>query len=564
MDVLITELGLDPEDGLSEEEQIIVEQLMFTPDRDRWLPLMGVLSFITEEDIIILQSQEKTVSIEDLITLPELSEPCRILLTRMSQKILGGTSTLHLRQMIAGREDVRYQWRGWWEKEEVKVGVLTERDPGEQDIADYVSIYVKRLTKNGILVFGDHQIHAGYGLSMWRVFPGQKGFESLNVLPRHGNGLSEYRSSHESWALRGIGATFNTSYGKWTASAGTNLQDGFVDSNNVHLDYTGNHNTESSVARKNSVREITFSGMWETSGKEWYLGAINSVAGWEEGRFKDYLGAFSVFGEWTTSNSKLFGEICKNSKNNIAVTTGVSLKYNRLQYVTALRHFPDDFRGIRSNPMAEWTRTALSESGLYQGLRFSPGAFRITVYGDIFTENNTTPRVGYEGGLRIGWRQKQYKVRLQWKQEEKTLEDGGHWFPENPQSRIRRETMKILVVGDLTSIWTLKGQVVKTISGDENGNAIEAQMRYKQKNLSFTGQWIVSHVSGYEARVYIWSVNLPGEMQSRMFSASCHSLSGKVLYQMDSFRIGGRYSMTFYNEDRKQSPNGAIVVEVDL
>ncbi len=560
---MISDLGLDPEDQISEDEQIIIEQLPYIYEKEIWFPLVESLSFITDEDITILDQHYEINTLKDLANLPHLSEPCKALLLIIGSKTINTSNAIWIRQMMVSRDDTKYQWRMRGKSESLQAGLIAERDPGENNIIDFGSAYITGSTKKHRWIIGDHQIKAGYGLNLWGGFPKQKGFETINILHRHGKGLLAYRSSHESWAFRGIGVSTLTDFGQWTVSAGTNFHDGYTDETGIHLSHTGYHDTDLSVSRKNQIKEATFAGMWTASRSTSYFGVVSSYGKWETQSTVESTYSVSVFGERRLSDSgKLFSEVCKINET-IGMMSGVIFKQKGLSYIFSARYYPNGYTGLRSNPVAEWSGVPHGENGLYQGLKLSAGKIKITAFGDWFSEVNTAPRFGYENGIRADWKKNQTELRFQWKAEDKSAEDGGNWTETNPSS-IKRETIKIWIKRKWENGWNLKGQWVATASCGEKGYGTEVQTGYKQQWLSIWAQSVITKVEGYPSRIYIWNLNLPGEMMSRMYAKTGVSLSGKVMIDRPRYCFGIRFSMQSTESFTLDLYDYALMVEANL
>ncbi len=494
---------------------------------------------------------------------PNASPQCQAVLERIGSRTKQKQTILNLKQAMVKNDDIKYQWRLQWKKDNLTAGAMIERDPNEKDLLDYLSMYLKGEAGRAKWIVGDHQIKAGYGLNIWGGYPKQKGFETINILPRYGRGLSAYRSSHESWGFRGLGFALLTDHGQWTVSVGRNYRDGTVDKNIIHLFDDGYHDTELAISRKNKIKETTVSGMWHFQNKSMYLGLSTSYGRRNIKDFNETKKAISIFGEYNKPYGKIFSEACKTD-NGTGLILGTLLRNKLISYVSSLRIYSDGYGSLRSNPMAEWAGATMGESGVYQGLRLSTKHIKVVVFGDWYSESNITPRIGYESGIRADWKRERNKIRFQWKTEEKTIEDGGNWEPNSLNSTVKRETYKIVGVTKITNKLSFRGQLIQTIAFEEKGKCVELQTIYKHRALSFWIQGIVSKIPDYTSRIYVWALNLPGEMRSRMYSDSGISLSCKTMYEKEKYRFGARTSLDYIPETKSVTHDHAIIIEVSL
>jgi len=145
----------------------------------------------------------------------------------------------------------------------IRLGILTEKDPGEQSLTDFTTFHIA-IKESGMinnLVLGDFLIEFGQGLALWSRYSAGKGIETIKILPRSSNGIIPYLSSDENLFLRGIAADFNFANFNFSAFASSRLLDGNIDPvtnkiSSIKLD--GLHRDSSEVAHKRIIKENLF------------------------------------------------------------------------------------------------------------------------------------------------------------------------------------------------------------------------------------------------------------------------------------------------------------------
>ncbi|MEK6552277.1 MAG: helix-hairpin-helix domain-containing protein, partial [Bacteroidota bacterium] len=93
----------------------------------------------------------------------------------------------------------------------IRVGVLTEKDPGEKSLNDFTTFhfYARDIGIIKYLVAGDFLFEFGQGLALWSRYSVGKGIETVQILPRNAKGIIPYLSSDENLFLRGAAVQFS-------------------------------------------------------------------------------------------------------------------------------------------------------------------------------------------------------------------------------------------------------------------------------------------------------------------------------------------------------------------
>ena len=89
----------------------------------------------------------------------------------------------------------------------------------------------------------------------------------------------------------------------------------------------------------------------------------------------------------------------------------------------------------------------------------------------------------------------------------------------------------------------------------ENGMGKKSLWTWRTKNVTTVFHWVTTWIDSYNSRVYFWVINLPGEMQSRIFSTNIYSPAIKILYiTKNNFQIGYRIRAAYKTRDLRDVP----------
>ncbi len=574
--------NLDAEIDIPEEDIILVNEILkgqWNLGKDLAKQIMK-LSFIDFDDEQALNSVSDKKSLLAISQNDDVSRFLRQLITIIDK------STLHnkelgdilINQYMVFNEDYRYRWNINYSTEGYSAGLIAERDPNEKKLIDHLSGYLSKKYNFGELVIGDYQIVAGYGLWSWRSVSTRKSFETIAGLPRMGHGISPYHSSNESWYLRGISYTKGTKHGNLLISGGYTYQDGKLDSTgNLSLSSSGLHTGTTSIAQQNNITESVILGQWNYNKLNRRI--VTSIAGvnWQDrddNKKKDWSGSIAF--NQLLGYGNIFGEIGRGYDRTAGIISGLRIKFPNVKYLISSRYYSKGYAALRSNPFAEWVGKDRNEFGLFQSISYKPNRNLFTIYGDLFktsaAENNDSfPKSGQEAGLRWEWRQGRRYQRIQWKWEQKSLEnDGVYLLTQRPKYEIDN-TLKysgVFSVGE--SMW---GKLQLTYSIDETNDSksqaygLDTQIWWEAGNVSIFLDVVTTFINGGSAWIYFWDVNLPGEMTTRVYTKDNISPAIKILYQTNSgFELGFRLRAQWKEFDFAGTPEifGALALEILL
>ncbi len=538
------------EDGsiVSDDELLILEDLVRRPlDLNRIdRKLMEGIPLITSTDVFLILKKRKELesfsSHEQILSIQGLSLFASELLPLVTTvKTVPATNMALRNRWVTSEKDVRILTqqtiiRGGWSG-----GFLLERDPGERGLADFASGYVIVPIADGMrLVVGDHQLQSGYGLLFGRSIPSIKGYASLTGMGRLGKGLKPYRSSIEYWALRGIALEKSDRKGRWTVSLTASPKDATVDSNRVlSVSTTGLHRTAASLARKHNLREDMALISWQQDKAE--SGSYGMVLARDRWTLKGSPVVNrspktygSVFGQIESHSLQFFGEMAAKSGTRPSFLGGIILVQKDLRWISSLRRYPSGFQGPRSQPFREWTGSRLNESGIYQAVSLKLGRHRLNAYGDLYKQSSATTEAGRSlrgfevaNTWRYRWRRGQISIR--WRREER-YRDQEILYPGDKVTESREKEswrlnssipvnkfFRVQLQGDRTSV---------TEGGTSSrGYGVSIKTYLVHEFWQFSLNWVSFKADDYPSRVYVWDLNLPGELRNKTFFPSGHSVA---------------------------------------
>ena len=574
--------NLDAEIAIPEEDIVLINEIL----KGQW-PLgkeltkkIMKLSFIDYDDEQVLSNVSDSESLLAISQNDGVSDFLRQLITIIDKSALRNKELgdILVNQYMVFNDDYRYRWKFNYNLNDYSAGLIAERDPNEKKLIDHLSGYLSRKYNSGELILGDYQIVTGFGLWSWRSVSTRKSFESIAGLPRMGRGISPYRSSNESWYLRGFGYTKEIKQGNLLISGGYTYQDGKLDSTgNLTLSTSGFHTGATSIAQQNNITESVILGQWNYKKSNSQI--VTSVASinWQDksgNKKQDWSGsvAFNQLLEY----GNIFGELGRGYNRTAGIITGLRLKFLNVKYLISSRYYSKGYSALRSNPFAEWVGKDRNEFGIFQSISFKHNRNLFTIYGDLFKASDVKgddsfPKSGQETGLR--WEKKrgrQYQ-RIQWKWEKKSLEnDGVYLFAQQLKYEIDNTLKYSGVFNFNKSIW---GKLQLTYSLDETSESksqaygLDTQIWWEMRDISVFFDVVTTIIDGGSAWIYFWDVNLPGEMTTKVYTKSNISPAIKILYQTNAgFELGFRLRAQWKDLDFSGTPEifGALVLEILL
>ncbi len=298
--------------------------------------------------------------------------------------------------------------------DQYKIGLLTEKDAGENSFTDFYSFYLE-LKNLGIfdkIILGDYLIEFGQGLAIWSPYGFFKSTNAVDIINRNSRGITAYTSTDENQFMRG--ASFQLSAGSFKIIPfySSHSIDASIDSVTSLITSTpidGYHRTQSELSRKKTLQTMTYgislsynfmpnlnTGFLYYKTKFGSLFANNSAFERSGNEFEFYSLSYSAFWKYISVSGEF-------SYNKISVASINSIEISltpQFAFVSSFRNYPANYINIYSNGLGERTGTQ-NEIGFYTGFRLKTIAGTINFYYDQFkfpyaTFYNPVPASGNE------------------------------------------------------------------------------------------------------------------------------------------------------------------------
>lgn len=327
-------------------------------------------------------------------------------------------------------------------KQKLRLGVVTEKDPGEPLFFDFVGAHCYitdiRLTRDAglrntghdkgltvmALALGDYQLSFGQGLTLWSGMSFGKGGSSLM---RRASGVKPKASSGEGKFFRGVATTLK--YGDFYATAFFSIRD--IDATVSQADSldepelvsalqeSGYHRTPNELAKRNAVRQQVFGGHLCYAGPSFEIGftAYHLRLGtplelkptkYNQFYFQgDRLTDMGLDFRWLIGKTAFFGELSRSDNGAFAGLIGMTVKpKGYLDFSILYRNYDKRYQSLFNGVFGESSR-GQGEEGIYLGVQCAPAPrWNLLAYCDIFrlkwlTSQVYNPSWGQEYSLKL-------------------------------------------------------------------------------------------------------------------------------------------------------------------
>lgn len=329
---------------------------------------------------------------------------------------------------------IRYSFKN---NHTVRWGATIEKDAGEQNWADHMSGYCMIKNKGVLktLIIGDYLVCVGQGLLQWQGYAFGK---SNNIIGgyRQAEIIRPHTGSDENRFHRGISMTLTKRNIDLTLFAGKEKIDATIitDSTTYQpsmyisaFQTSGLHNSTSTIADKNAIREKIIGGRASMQFHELNIGINHLYTGFDypiKKRNIPYNYYAINTNHWQNSsvdfslNTKkvfLFGEMAVDQQFNKAINLGLIKSLDaKLDIFLLYRNINKAFRSIQSNAMTQNTE-ANNERGLYTCVNLQLNA-KNKIDGYIDSYINSWPGYFCDGSRRGN----SLSIQYTWKPNKKT------------------------------------------------------------------------------------------------------------------------------------------------
>lgn len=418
----------------------------------------------------------------------------------------------------------------------IRLGVLTEKDPGEKSLNDFTTFhfYAKEIGIIKSFVAGDYLFEFGQGLALWSRYSIRKGTETVRILPRNGKGIIPYLSSDENMFLRGVAAQINFNEFNLSSFFSSRQLDGSIDPvtnqiTSIRLD--GFHRNTNEIAHKRIISEKLFGISADyTLGEIGSLGLLyyNSAYGNDfqkeslldpKGNRFDY---FSTSYNFIANKLTFSGETSYNMKS-FATINSVEFSVNKnFTLLFSYRNYPKNYWGLHTNGFGEKDGTQ-NEIGFYSGLKLRTDYGTIYFYYDQFKYPFTSDRIPFASNgneFLVYYTVKPFantEFRLRYTNQNKdasTIVNDEYGLIKKKSESIRGElTYKVSKYIQLRSRINMVGISPSSNSSSEKGFLIFQDLKYSPiPSLNLAARIVFFRTDSYDSRVYEFENDLTGVM----------------------------------------------------
>ena len=282
---------------------------------------------------------------------------------------------------------------------DMEIGVLTEKDPGELNLANF-STYFTSFSVPSLatrFIVGDYQMEDAEGLLFWRASAFGKGSDVIAPTRKNGGGIHPYLSSDENSFFRGISASIGIDKVKVEVLYSNKTINATIDSlgHISAIDKSGLFRTESEQRKQNSSREtligcraITFLLNGLKIGGTYYRTQFANplVLDGKNGESASELWMRGIDVSFTTRTVDMFSEFAFDYANALAAIAGITYEPDAALALTIVaRNYPPAFQSIHGNAFGELSGQVQNENGVYVGIRAQPISWlSLSTYYDQF------------------------------------------------------------------------------------------------------------------------------------------------------------------------------------
>ena len=488
------------------------------------------------------------------------------------------------------------------------MGVVTEKDPGEQDLTDHHAFFLQ-LSPSGPLrrlVLGHFALEYGQGLTLWTAAGGGAGTGgSVTEMKQKSRGIRPHTSTEENGAL--FGGAVSVGWGPLTVDlfgSRTGRDAGWAEDRPgesvTGLSASGLHRTDGELEKKDALQEtaagvhaaVRLSGD-KSLGLTWYRtsyrpglrpadpirrryalqGSRQEVLGadWDL-----VLGPVEVFGEVAAVSVADTASIDIASASR-GVLAGIRLRAETIRAGIVWRRYPADFLSPRGSAAA--IKDDQNENGLQAAVRWQPARrTRLELLADEFRRpwrsyNVAMPSTGERWTLRVVHRLDggiSIQLRLRWKREDAATPASDEASPAGAdaapgdvgsaligrQERCdRRIQIDWSVSGAVALRTRLETSRVKP-PGERSvrrGMLLAAQVRVDPHDrVRLRGSAALFRIPDYQGRIYLCEVGPRGAARNvALFGRGSRTVALLEGELMESVRLSIRFAATVF--DHRQS-----------
>lgn len=287
-----------------------------------------------------------------------------------------------------------------YDSDDIRANVLTNKDPGEQKLTDFVSGYLSIIaTKSTSVILGDYNVEAGLGLLCWKNFGAGKGPDVLGPPVQFGSGILPYRSTIDYRFNRGIAVsqslnlgsadmTFRGWYSRLPRTASVDSGRNIITS----FDIDGQYRTETEIVKRNSAIESNIGFNTEFRSDKFVVGGSVLMLSYDKEVVSNSVSTLlgkngilsSVYCMISSENYSILAEVMRDAQGNLGVKSGAEFKSKTFTTTLNYRLYSPQLRSPYGYNFGEFL-SPNNESGIYASLLWrATSGVQLLLYTDIY------------------------------------------------------------------------------------------------------------------------------------------------------------------------------------
>ena len=460
-------------------------------------------------------------------------------------------------------------------KNVLQFGLVGDKDAGEQIFNgaqhlgfDFYSFHLFARNVGIIkqLAIGDFTVNMGQGLIHWQSLAFKKSVD-ISGVKRQSTVLRPYNSAGEFTFNRGAGITIRKGNIDVTVFGSVRKLDANRVSDTVtYEDYvssfltSGYHRTQSEIADRHSLRQVSYGGTIKYLGNRWQ-GGVNAVGYQFSEPIKKSAETYNIYAlsgsDWynmsvdynyTYKNFHFFGEAATDKNFNKAFLNGVLISVDpRVDISMVHRAIEKDYQSVNGDAFTE-NIYPNNERGFYSGITIRPTtAFRLDAYADIYKfpwlkSNVDAPSYGKDYLVQLTYvPNKQLEVYTRFKNERKQNNQPDNNTVTNYLDNFPRQNWRVQAGYKVTNAIALRSRA-EVIWYDRKGKNAEQgflsffDFIYRPLTKPFSGVVRLQYfeTDGYDSRLYAYENDILYSYSIPTFYDEGYRYYIMVNYDLDS------------------------------
>ncbi|MFC1492901.1 ComEA family DNA-binding protein [candidate division KSB1 bacterium] len=479
----------------------------------------------------------------------------------------------------------------------LSIGLLAEKDPGEEKLNDHLIGYVEWNSQIGYnkIIIGYYSLSFGQGLVFWRKSGFYKSLDAIYPVRKNESGGRGYVSSNESEGFKGV--FYGLRQGNLTVNLFTSntQRDAEVDSTGVveRIYDSGYHRTENELSHDNRLTEFMAGARFKYHpGDNIRLGFTAAALEYKnavpasvfdsrlntERSFKDLMIAGT---DYRVVHDKfvLFGEAAVSNPGSYGLVSGIQWSENDTKIGIIYRDYSPEFYSPFGNAFSDNYSGSINERGLYFGIRQTIGE-DITV--DLYTDLVSIPldnSSSYSNSkkdifLKVNYRyDPEFSIYTFWKRRIRAegidlINEYGILHESYFDAHDDRFRFHINYIPSSDYDLYSRIEVRNTYFADgpdicgSPGYLFSNGIKYNSgKDLRLDLGFVLFETNG--KRIYQVEGDLPGLLNSRQYSGRGQRFHFLARYNYGNFRFSLKYGITHYS-DRENIGSGSNMIKGNI